>query len=251
MNKDIYRYIASCLEEKDLLYFSNINQTSRKYLNSDFWKNMIIKKYKQQNINKYNEEWKFFYFFLYKILNSSSHVITIKKIIDEDRNEILELFYKKHDYHPCSLLYSWSQGNYSSSTFYPIFYSIEKDSSNCFDFFKKCIFNKSTIIDHHSHKILSKIDSLDIYEILKIVKNDCIQCYEAFRHKINGKNVIEQLFFDIETVKKIIKDGSEVFSHIVRKVDNHIIKEYRDRALISNRFDIIKCLVKYRLPFQL
>ena len=249
MNKDLYHYLSNYLNDKDILALSNVSSISRRYFDDKYWKRKLSRYPRVEHMNVFQDDWKYFYFYVSRCLQSKDHINIVKKLIDEDRYDILEMFYLFHSYPKSMTFYDWA--TFSRANLYPVLYAATKDSVNSFNFLKEdnCLISEIAI-KHHSHKVLSHVITINPQHILQIIQTDCMECYKAVSDRILEDDIMQQLFFCKKTKQHIIETGSSVFSYIIRKVEDSKIQEWKNIALDGDNFDVIKCLFKYRSPFN-
>jgi len=261
MIKDLVYMIAEKLEDDEVINLSLISKYYNKIINENFWKKRFFSKNEITNtimdnieLNIYNESWKKYYFMVKKIVTDENHIGNIKFIIDEDRSDLLIIFYKKHGYHYNMNIYDW---NNNVGFINPLDHCIKKDSIKCFKVFKEFFpisnFLNSCII-YDSHKIIEHLLDSEYphpaSDIIIVLNKQCETCAKLLEKKnLFDMDVIIKILYTNSYIVDNIINGNKIFSYFVKKIPREKMEKYKNDALERNRFDVIKCLTMYTMPF--
>ena len=248
--KDLNHKLADLLDDKNLLNVNNLNRECVKIYDNIYYKRRLTNYLKPEILKIENENWKEFYYMIKYYLTDDNHVSKIKRLINQDRVDILSLLFKKYGY-SYKPIYNWSSEK--RDILDPMNYAITKDSEKCFLYLSS--FDQSlnvNVFKYHAHKIIQterfrNMASIQerINGLIFIFLQGCASCYNSLYSKDLEEEIIEEIYHT--DISNLLKEYSEAFSLFIKSID---ISYYRNQANNRNRYDIVKLLTIYSSRFR-
>ncbi len=259
--KDLDHKLAELLDDADLKNLNFLNKSSLRIYDNVFYKRRFLQYL--QNLENHSilpemniTEWRKFYYAVKKCLNEESHVSTIYKLIEKDRDDLLSLMFRAYKYSSATI-YDWSEGE--KDYIFPMARVIYEDKEKCFNYlFQFGAFDVNDVFRNHAHKIMkcekfqeSLNRGIKIMSILDIFKNDCLTCFNSIYSEELKKDVINLLYNLYGTdVLHLSSVYSAAFSAFMKTWTEDELLYQRNRALNENRYDLVKLYTIYTSIFR-
>ncbi len=259
--KDLDHKLANLLDDADLKKLNLLNKSSLRIYDNVFYKRRFLQ-YLQglENHSVLPEmnitQWRNFYYAVKKCINTESHVSTIYKLIEKDRDDLLSLMFRKYKYSN-DTIYDWTSGE--KDYIFPMARVIFEDKKKCFNYlFQFGKFDVHDVFRNHAHKIMkcekfqeSLNKGIKIITILDIFKNGCLTCFNLIYNEEIKKDVVNLLYNLYGTdVLHLSSVYSVSFSAFMKTWTEDELLYQRNRALNENRYDLVKLYTTYTSRFS-
>ncbi len=259
--KDLDHKLAALLDDADLKNLNLLNKSSLRIYDNAFYKRKFLQYLQsfdnhsilpEMNIT----EWRKFYYAVKKCLKTESHVATIYKLIEKDRDDLLSLMFRKYKY-SSDTIYDWSGGE--KDYVFPMARVIFQDKEKCFNYlFQFGKLDMDAVFTNHAHKIMncekfqnSLTVPIKTMSIIDIFKNGCLTCFNSIYDEELKKDVINLLYnlYLIE-ISHLLCEYSASFSAFMKTWTEDELLYQRNRALHENRYDLVKLYTTYTSRFS-
>jgi hypothetical protein len=263
--KDLDKYLANYLQDKDILNLRACSKYSKHVFDEDFWKKrfylqyskIIDEEYINSNVKKF-PSWFDYYFEIKRFTIFFSR----KDAIKYDRADVLSVFVNEPNI-------------FGPPIFQLLRYTVEDDAINCFTFLYKKYYYKNSN-KNYNNKISVSIEDVIHFKATKIF--NYIICnnlenfsYDAFIRALDRRdiNILKSLLSsplysnisilfsslsypeNMDYIEYWISEYNpcvQYFLSLPQIMENLI--RYKNQAFFSNNLHIVKLLTKYTSPFS-
>jgi hypothetical protein len=256
--KDLDVKLAEILDDKDLRSLNEVSKYYVRILNDSFYRRKFDKLLKtlpkftnMPEMNMYKETWKRFYNVAKYALEPNEHRKKIEFAIIQDRDDILSLIFLKYG-HKDNSIYDWEEtGN---DWIDPIQLAISKDSAKCFTYLLEFTlgYYPTAVFNNHAHKIIISKKFQEVLHlreringIISSFETGCKSCYSSLYTSDLQDTIVNELY-DVDVIPFL----HSPFSIFMKSIPRDDLLRYKDIAIDSDRFDLIKLFTIYSSIFR-